>query len=153
MNVDDATCAAGAWCWESPLCCCCFLLYGSSNMQKSTYGSAVAKGMDYDNKIYLQNHHPCMLCGYGTGSFTYFSFAGWHNSKLFSRRHWRDIAGGKCFSSGYSVLSAGSVLLGSVNTFSSGWLLHCTVVSSCRQFLAPTSVDFSVEALQQNTSQ
>lgn len=72
---------------------------------------------------------------------------------FFSRRHWRDIAGGKCFSSGYSVLSSGSVLLGSVNTFSSGWLLHCTVVSSCRQFLAPTSVDFSVEALQQNTSQ
>lgn len=70
-----------------------------------------------------------------------------------SRQHWRDIAGGKFLFLGTVCFQQVLPCCRSVNTFSSGWLLHCIVVSSCPQFLAPTSVDFSVEALWQNTSQ
>lgn len=105
---------------------------------------SVAEGMDYDNKIQLQNHPSCMLCGYETGSLKYFSVASWRNIKLYEQM----ALEGHCRTKEFFFL--GTVHLQQVLPCFRNiehllqWLAPAlVVVSSCQQFLTPTSVEFS----------
>lgn len=87
----------------------------------------------------LQIHPICLLYENGSGPLKYFFFASWHWSFL-SRRHWRDMAGGKEFHFLVSVFSVG----GSHGTDSSSSAgsssAESPAASSSHQLLSPEHI-------------
>ena len=162
MSSRETARASGPWCWKATsafffffFLMYFFLLCGSSNVQNSTYRDWVAKGWTVlVTRHFSSNFTLCACSGYGAGSFTYFSFASWQNVELCPT-----ALEGHCRRKGFFLLvlvcpQQDPPCSCTVNPFFRGCCLHCTAVSHSQQLpIGPTSVDFRVDTLQQNTSQ